>query len=99
MCSAGAGSPDDASLKSWTCGPACDAVPGMEQVFVVRSDGDALAFGGRLHGECVIAFRGTSDVTGWMEDFAALKEPLQSQLQKAGCAKDDPLAVTGHSLG
>merc|ERR550514_1059245 len=63
-----------ASLEAWQCGPACDAVPGMKSVKqILTQDGnDAYAFVGRLEDRCVLAFRGTSNLPGWMTDLSSL---------------------------
>jgi len=63
-----------ASLESWKCGPACDAVSGMTDVRqIITQDGnDAYAFVGKLNGECVLSFRGTSNLAGWMTDLSSL---------------------------
>jgi len=62
------------SLESWQCGPACDAVAGMSDVrqILTQDDNDAYAFVGKLSGECVLSFRGTSNLNGWMADLASL---------------------------
>lgn len=59
-----------ASLESWNCGPACDKVPGITHVRqIITSDrNDAYAFVAKRHGSCILAFRGTSDFAGWMQD-------------------------------
>jgi len=65
---------DNSLLESWQCGPACDAVAGMTDVRAIDTqDGnDAHAFVGKLNGECVLAFRGTSDLSGWISDLKSL---------------------------
>jgi len=70
MCST-PGLKSNADLLAWNCGPACDALGNMTDVFVVDSglDNDAFVLGGKLNGECTITFRGTSDLGGWMEDL------------------------------
>jgi len=62
---------DDSDLLKWNCGPDCDAVTGMTDVFSINSlvQNDAFAYGGKLNGECILVFRGTSDLAGWMEDL------------------------------
>merc|ERR1719265_392241 len=62
------------SLEAWNCGPACDAVEGMSDVKQIWSHekNDAFAFVGKLKGECVLAFRGTSDLAGWITDLSSL---------------------------
>lgn len=66
---------DNSDLVSWSCGPACDAVPGMSDVFAINSGetNDAFVFGGKLNGECTLVFRGTSDIAGWLEDLKSSK--------------------------
>jgi len=63
-----------ASLEAWNCGPACDAVPGMTDVrqIIQQENNDAFAFVGKLQGQCVLSFRGTSDLEGWMTDLKSL---------------------------
>lgn len=58
-------------VESWQCGPACDAVPGMKSVRVVRTpqDDDAFAFVGKLDDQCVLGFRGTTNFAGWVLDI------------------------------
>lgn len=58
-------------VESWQCGPACDAVPGMKSVRVVRTpnDDDAFAFVGKLDDQCVLSFRGTTNFAGWVLDI------------------------------
>eukprot|EP00927_Polykrikos_kofoidii_P038915 TRINITY_DN33360_c0_g1_i1.p1 TRINITY_DN33360_c0_g1~~TRINITY_DN33360_c0_g1_i1.p1 ORF type:complete len:318 (+),score=40.20 TRINITY_DN33360_c0_g1_i1:60-1013(+) len=60
-----------AAFEAWDCGPACDAVAGMTDVrqIVQYDNNDAFAFVGKLNGECVISFRGTSDLQGWITDL------------------------------
>lgn len=65
-------------VESWQCGPACDAVPGMKSVRVVRTeeDDDAFAFVGKLDNQCVLSFRGTTNFAGWVldiEDIASVE--------------------------
>lgn len=68
-------------LASWECGPACNAVPGMSKVTTVSgASKDAYGYVGLLDGQCIVAFRGTSDLKGWMED---LESGLSTAL--AGC--------------
>jgi len=128
MCSTPSLTSND-NLLAWNCGPACDAVDTMTDVFVVDSgaDNDAFVLGGKLNGECTITFRGTSDVSGWMEDlksanlvdlptcafkgkqckvgdgflsnYLSLAPFLKGNLSNIGCDKQQPLVVTGHSLG
>jgi len=64
-----------ASLEAWACGPACEKVPGMTDVRqILTSDGnDAYAFVAKRDGHCVVAFRGTSNLNGWMKDLDSLK--------------------------
>jgi len=72
---------DNAELLNWQCGPACDSVPGMSDVFVVnKTADDAFMYGGRITNpkfavaeQCVLVFRGTSDIQGWLKDFQSLK--------------------------
>lgn len=65
---------DNSGLESWTCGPACDAVSGMTDVKAIEtsSGDDAYAFVGKLNGDCLLAFRGTSDLSGWISDLKSL---------------------------
>lgn len=71
---------DNADLVNWKCGPACDAVPGMSDVFIVnKTADDAFMYGGRITNpkfavadQCVLVFRGTSDIQGWLRDFQSL---------------------------
>lgn len=60
-----------AALEAWDCGPACDAVSGMTDVrqIIQTERNDAFAFVGKRDGECIVAFRGTSDLNGWMTDL------------------------------
>lgn len=62
---------DNSDLLKWNCGPDCDAVPGVTDVFTINSlrDNDAFVFGGKLDQECLLVFRGTTDLAGWMEDL------------------------------
>jgi len=63
-----------ASLEAWNCGPACDAVPGMTQVrqIIQKENNDAFAYVGKRDGNCLLAFRGTSDLAGWISDLGSL---------------------------
>lgn len=63
-----------AALEEWSCGPACDAVSGMSGVrFIATQDAnDAYAFVGKRNGECIVSFRGTSNLNGWMADLSSL---------------------------
>lgn len=58
-------------LEAWQCGPPCDAVSGVSDIkFLAGAGGvDAYAYVGRLSGQCMVAFRGTSDLSGWLEDL------------------------------
>lgn len=63
---------DSSALQTWECG-ACQYVPGMADVRTYADASiDAYAFIGRLHGQCVLAFRGTSSMNGWMQDISSL---------------------------
>jgi len=71
---------DNSNLLNWECGPACQAVPGMSDVFIVnKTKDDAFMYGGRITNpkftvadQCILVFRGTSDIAGWMQDFKSL---------------------------
>lgn len=69
------GVPNDTALEEWRCGPACDNVPNMSHVRVVRSVKkiDAYAYVGVQDGRCVLAFRGTSNVAGWITDLKSAR--------------------------
>jgi len=58
------------SLESgWACGIACEAVPGVTDIFSVSDESvDAHAFVGRLDGKCILAFRGTDSLVGFKMD-------------------------------
>lgn len=60
-----------AALEAWKCGPACDAVPGMSDVrqIITSDQNDAYAIIGRRNGDCIVMFRGTSNLNGWMSDL------------------------------
>lgn len=62
------------ALTTWKCGPPCDSVKGMSDVFAINSgdDNDAFAFGGKLNGQCTLVFRGTSDLAGWLSDLKSI---------------------------
>jgi len=62
---------NNSDLINWSCGPACDAVSGMTNVFAINSGetNDAFVFGGKLNGECTLVFRGTTDLAGWLQDL------------------------------
>lgn len=64
-----------ASLEAWNCGPACDAVKGVTDVrqILTSDDNDAYAYVARFRGRCLVAFRGTSDLAGWMQDLQSLR--------------------------
>ena len=63
----------NAGLEAWQCGPFCDALPGMENITTVGDgDNDAYAFLGKLDNRCVVAFRGTSSLGGWITDLQSL---------------------------
>lgn len=92
MCSASSCSypqHSDEQLLNWQCGPACDAVPGVTDVFIVnKTADDAFVYGGKITNakftranQCFLVFRGTSDIQGWMQDFASLN---LASLPKAG---------------
>lgn len=65
---------DNSLLEAWQCGPACDAVTGMSDVRAIdaQAANDAHAFVGKLNGECILSFRGTSDLSGWISDLKSL---------------------------
>jgi hypothetical protein len=125
-----------AALEAWDCGPACDAVSGMSDVrqIVQAENNDAFAFVGKRNGECIVSFRGTSDLEGWMSDLQSLDLVeltgasessipcsyggtncmvgdgfmknynsiaafVRGNLTEIGCGPDQPMTVTGHSLG
>jgi len=130
---------DNENLLNWQCGPACQAVPGMSDVFIVnKTVDDAFMYGGRITNpkfatanQCILVFRGTSDIQGWMQDFKSLTltslskvgipcsnggkdcnvgsgfinnyldlaPAIKSNLKRIGCDSNQPLAITGHSLG
>jgi len=77
------------NLLKWECGPACDAVPGVTDVFVVnKTVDDAFVFGGKITNakfsranQCFLVFRGTSNTQGWIQD---LKSLTLASLPKAG---------------
>lgn len=73
----------DSSLRAWQCGPACDAVDGMTSVRPISSPkfDDAFAFVGKLDDYCVLSFRGTSNLAGWIQD---LKSGLKTNLNHHG---------------
>jgi hypothetical protein len=59
-----------AALESWQCGPSCSSVPGLQSVRqVIGSRTDSVGFVGWLRGRCVVAFRGTTDFSGWVADL------------------------------
>lgn len=61
---------ENTNLLRWSCGAACDAVPGMTNVFVVNATtDDAFVYGGTLNGQCTIVFRGTTNIAGWIKDL------------------------------
>eukprot|EP00931_Biecheleriopsis_adriatica_P062602 TRINITY_DN37765_c0_g1_i1.p1 TRINITY_DN37765_c0_g1~~TRINITY_DN37765_c0_g1_i1.p1 ORF type:complete len:409 (+),score=74.14 TRINITY_DN37765_c0_g1_i1:44-1228(+) len=63
-------------LESLNCGPACSHLRGhMRDMRLIHTNGDndaAYAIAGRLDGECVLAFRGTSDFSSAMADVKSL---------------------------
>jgi hypothetical protein len=71
---------DHDSLRSWTCGAACDNVLGMTNV---RPFGSLSGSGyvGLLEGDCVVSFRGTRNIRGTLDD---LKSAAKSDLGRAG---------------
>jgi PPE-repeat protein len=83
LCSASAcSSPEHSNenLLNWKCGAACDAVPGVSNVFIVnKSADDAFVYGGKITNaafaranQCFLTFRGTSNTAGWIQDFKSL---------------------------
>lgn len=64
---------DGQALRAWECGPACDAVPGVLDVRTMRTEewDDAWAFALKQKDRCVLAFRGTSNILGWITADAA----------------------------
>jgi len=74
----------DEVLEKWSCGPACDALPGMTSVRALvtgtRLD-DAFGFVGKLDGVCVASFRGTTNLPGWIID---LQSGFHSYLEDYG---------------
>lgn len=84
-----------AALEAWDCGPACDAVTGMTDVrqIIQTESNDAFAFVGKRNGECVVSFRGTSDLNGWMTDLKSsslvdLQAQSESQIPCSYNGKD-----------
>lgn len=60
------------TLEAWRCGPACDHVQGMQRVQQVVSDkGSISALIGRLHGRCVVGFRGSARIKNWLLNLAS----------------------------
>jgi len=86
------GTVNNSNLIDWSCGPACDAVNGMTDVFAINSGekNDAFAYGGKLNGECTLVFRGTTDLPGWMQD---LKSAVLVDLD--GCSYQDQTCKVG----
>lgn len=83
LCSASACSypnHDNQDLLKWQCGPACEAVPGVSDVFIVnKTVDDAFVYGGKISNakftranQCFLTFRGTSNTAGWIQDFKSL---------------------------
>lgn len=71
MCSPGGKLSDINALEQWACGAPCEAVKGMSDVRAIQPSeaNDAFAFVGKLNGECLAVFRGTSDLAGWISDL------------------------------
>merc|ERR1712032_581577 len=44
----------------------------MGRQIVQYENNDAFAFVGKMKGECVLSFRGTSDLAGWVSDLKAI---------------------------
>lgn len=66
---------DRQSVEAWQCGPSCEHVSLMSHARQVTSDGlwsDASVIVGRHLLSCIVAFRGTADRTGWMEDLNSI---------------------------
>lgn len=67
--------PDGRLIEAWQCGPACDRVPDMQEVRPIRTPAfnNAFAFVARRHTrtstECVVSFRGTDNLAGWISDL------------------------------
>lgn len=108
MCSASACSYPQHSndlLLNWKCGPACDAVPGVTDVFIVnKTADDAFVYGGKITNakftranQCFLVFRGTSDIQGWLQDF---KSATLTSLPKAGipCSNDGKSCQVGQGF-
>jgi len=56
-------------LAAWACGPECGNVSMSNVQLISGKDDDAFGYVGVRQGQCVVAFRGTSDLKGWMEDL------------------------------
>lgn len=63
------------SLERWDCGQPCQQVPGMSHVRQILPPRgfDAYAFVGKLGWDCILSFRGTSNLHGWMEDLVSYR--------------------------
>lgn len=74
MCSPGGASSDLSLLESWQCGPPCDAVKGVTDVrgIIPDKNNGAFAFVGRMGSICVMSFRGTSNIAGWISDAKSI---------------------------
>jgi hypothetical protein len=60
---------EDAQLLRWRCGEACDRAPLADVRLMWDRGTDAFAVAGLLAEKCVLAFRGTTDLSGWIRDL------------------------------
>mmetsp|Transcript_103140 Transcript_103140/g.274210 ORF Transcript_103140/g.274210 Transcript_103140/m.274210 type:complete len:342 (-) Transcript_103140:98-1123(-) len=78
----GAGRTNVSALERWDCGPPCQNAPGLRKVRQIMPPAgfDAYAIIGKHtgffdwhRGLCVLGFRGTSDLMGWVSDLESLE--------------------------
>jgi len=92
--------PNGQALRAWECGPACDAVPGVIDVRPIRTEewDDAFAVAVKQENRCVLAFRGTSNILGWI--LADAKSAFLVDMNEYGveCSYEGSPCNAGHGF-
>ena len=86
---AGAAYCDAAPLQNWSCGASCRALQqgSVQNVTAIQGQrSDQFGFVARYLGQCVVSFRGTSNLEGWVHDLESL---VSVQLDGCSYAGDD----------
>lgn len=77
---------DSSTVQTWTCGSACQALPGVSDVTLISDwlDGTFgfVAYNGQTN-DIVVAFRGSRNVANWYSDFDYFMKPYPNGPQGA----------------